>query len=174
MHNLKHTMPWALAGLLLVTACSDDAAPRPDALTSDSAVADSKVALDSAAADLGGTTDSSTLGDSAAPYTHEDITVQQLSQWIKAGKAMTLLDVREPSEWNDGHIASATNLPWNSKVLQAKVGTLPKTKPLVLICRSGARSNATADYLTARAFRPVYDVKGGMLAWTGAGLPVVK
>ena len=119
------------------------------------------------AADLG----PGTAADQA-PYTHEDISIQQLNQWIKSAKVMTLLDVREDFEYQGGHIKGTQNIAWTSQALHAQYATLDQNKPIVVICRSGNRSNAAAQFLTDKGFSPVYDMLGGMNAWTGAGLPV--
>lgn len=116
--------------------------------------------------------DSQTGTDSGVPYLHEDISVQQLDQWIKAGKVMTMVDVREGFEYQAGHIAGAINKPWNSQVLQAEYSQLSSSQPVVVICQSGNRSNQAAQFLTSKGFQPVYDMVGGMSAWIAAGFPV--
>jgi rhodanese-related sulfurtransferase len=118
--------------------------------------------------------DSQTEADSGVPYVHEDISVQQLDQWIKAGKVMTMVDVREGFEYQAGHIANAINKPWNSQVLQADYSQLPGNTPIVVICQSGNRSDQAAQFLTGKGFQPVYDMLGGMSAWIAAGFPVVQ
>jgi sulfur dioxygenase len=84
-----------------------------------------------------------------------------------------LVDVREPSEFNDalGHIAQARLLPLAE--LGARRGELDATRPVVTVCRSGTRS-AQACVLLARAgFAQVANLAGGMLRWRATGLPVV-
>ncbi len=163
-----------LAALVALTiACGDDdntctgaTCGGADAAVSDlTAPPDSAAQPDQTAPDLA-------APDSAAPYTHENVSVSQVHQWIKAKKVMTLLDVREVSEVTAGHIAGAVNMPWNSGVLQKDFAKLPKDKPLVIYCRSGARSNASATFLEGKGFKPLYDMLGGMLAWQAAKLPV--
>ncbi|MER5861009.1 rhodanese-like domain-containing protein [Streptomyces sp900105245] len=82
-----------------------------------------------------------------------------------------LLDIREPHEWQAGHAPGAVHLP-----LSALAGDgLPaaaRSRPVVVICRSGNRSRRAAELLRDRGVEAV-DVIGGMRDWTGAGLPVV-
>ena len=80
---------------------------------------------------------------------------------------LTVVDVREPSEYSDtrGHIPGALNYPWNSGVLEAQYGELPIDGPILVVCRSGGRSNQAANFLDSKGFSMVYDMQGGMSAW---------
>ncbi|MGH9032574.1 MAG: rhodanese-like domain-containing protein [Acidimicrobiia bacterium] len=81
-----------------------------------------------------------------------------------------LLDVREPDEWAAGHPPSAVHIPM--KEVQARQGELPHDRRIVAVCRSGGRSAAVAEALTAWGFDAV-NLAGGLHAWDAAGLPVV-
>ena len=107
----------------------------------------------------------------SAPYKHEDVTVQTVQQWINSGKVMTLLDVREVFEYQSGYINGAINLPWNSGTLKASLGQVPQSKPVVIYCNSGNRSNSAAGFMVGQGYEPVYDMLGGITAWKAAGLP---
>ena len=73
-----------------------------------------------------------------------------------------LLDVRSPEEFNERHLAGAVNIPVQE--LAGRVEELePKTRPIVIYCRSGARSAAAAQVLK-RAGYVVHDI-GGMGNW---------
>lgn len=161
-----------IAACLLAAGCSADSdSTPPDAASS---IVDHGPAPDGPVALDGSSPDSSPAVDAKAPYTHESVTVQKVYQWSTSGKVMTLLDVREPGEYSDGHIANSINKPWNSGVLQKQLKQLPTDRPLVLYCRSGARSNNAATLLAKQGFSPVYDMTGGILVWTAASLPVKK
>lgn len=95
-------------------------------------------------------------------------TPQQARQ-MQAGGAI-LLDVRENSEWRAGHAPGARHIPLGR--LPALVKDLPPRRPVVTVCRSGARS-ARAAALLARDGREVVNLSGGMRAWARSGLPVV-
>ena len=94
-----------------------------------------------------------------------------------------VLDVREPAEFATGHLAGAVNIPRG--VLEFQVDAHPalacttdpalarKDVPLVLVCRSGGRAALAADSLQAMGFSNVRSIRGGMLAWQQAGLPLV-
>jgi len=81
-----------------------------------------------------------------------------------------VLDVRQASEWVDGHVPGATLIPLDQ--LPARVGEVPRDRPVVVICRSGNRSAAGRDILLGAGFPAVTSVEGGIRAWESAGLPI--
>lgn len=99
-----------------------------------------------------------------------DISVTEASRQRDAGAFV--LDVREPYEWNEGHIPNATLIPLGT--LPNQLASVPKDKPIVVICRSGNRSQSGRDILLKAGFTNVTSVNGGMLAWESARLPVTK
>ncbi|WP_432506681.1 rhodanese-like domain-containing protein [Kineococcus arenarius] len=82
---------------------------------------------------------------------------------------VTVVDVREDEEWAAGHIAGAVHIPLGQ--LEARLGELDPTQPLVTTCRGGKRS-AQAHALLTAAGKQVDDLEGGMQAWKQAGLPI--
>jgi len=89
-------------------------------------------------------------------------------------KDALVLDVRDDAEFAGGHIASARHIPLLK--LKKHVSELEKfrDKPVVVICRSGARSATGCRVLRNAGFGEVYNFKGGMLAWEQANMPVSK
>jgi rhodanese-related sulfurtransferase len=81
-----------------------------------------------------------------------------------------VLDVREPEEYEHGHVPGAINLPQAD--LASRLDELPRVCPLALICRSGARSLRAAQFLRQVGFEQVMSVQGGTEAWRGAGKPL--
>jgi len=82
-----------------------------------------------------------------------------------------MLDVREPSEWNELHMPGATLIPLGQ--LATRLNEVPKDKPVVVVCRSGNRSAQARDMLSQSGFSSVTSMAGGMKAWQSAGLPTV-
>ena len=78
------------------------------------------------------------------------------------------IDVREPIETSTGKAPGVTVMPMQS----FNLADVPADVPLVIICRSGARSDAVAGALAGLGYT-TYNVVGGMIAWDAAGLPVV-
>ncbi|WHM34324.1 rhodanese-like domain-containing protein [Streptomyces sp. BPPL-273] len=83
-----------------------------------------------------------------------------------------LLDVRERPEWKAGHAPGAVHAPLTGLAAGASLPVGAQGGPLVVICRSGHRSQQAAKLLAERGADAV-DVKGGMNAWAAAGYPVV-
>ncbi len=81
-----------------------------------------------------------------------------------------LLDVREDDEWTAGHAPDAVFMPMGS--VPQRVGELPRDRAIVVICRSGNRSERVAEYLVAQGFAAI-NVYGGMKAWVASGHDVV-
>jgi rhodanese-related sulfurtransferase len=108
------------------------------------------------------------LGQPCA-WAHTDVTVDQARDLVDSTDDLIVVDVREPSEYCDarGHIPGAVNYPLNSGVLQVRYEELPKDAPVLVVCRSGGRSNVVATFLDGQGFSEVYDMMGGMNAWTG-------
>ena len=88
-----------------------------------------------------------------------------------ADRSVHILDVRQPAEWRRGRIRGAQNLPLMQ--LKSHLDRLPRETTIVTVCASGHRSNAAARILQ-RAGYHVENLKGGMHAWTKAGLPIEK
>jgi rhodanese-related sulfurtransferase len=110
------------------------------------------------------------LSSCAAKAGYKDINVQELQTAAEANRI--LLDVREPSEYAEGHLAGSTLLPLAQVATQA--GQLDKNAPVYVICRSGNRSVTASQTLVKLGFKDVRNVKGGILAWQSAGYPVVR
>jgi glyoxylase-like metal-dependent hydrolase (beta-lactamase superfamily II)/rhodanese-related sulfurtransferase len=85
-----------------------------------------------------------------------------------------VIDVREDSEFRGelGHVAGASLIPLRTLARWACEPDRPKDAQVVVICRSGVRSSTAAAILTSLGFEDVSNLKGGMLAWHDAGLPV--
>lgn len=88
-----------------------------------------------------------------------------------ASAGALLLDVREPNEWTDGHIAGARHMPLGD-LDPATITDEAAGRPIVAVCRSGNRSGKAAATL-AQHGQYVVNMGGGMKAWQAAGLPVV-
>jgi DMSO/TMAO reductase YedYZ molybdopterin-dependent catalytic subunit/rhodanese-related sulfurtransferase len=79
-----------------------------------------------------------------------------------------LLDVREPEEWQAQHAPDAVLMPMGQ--VKQRQSELPRDRRIVVVCRSGGRSAATAESLRTWGFDAV-NLAGGMCAWASAGLP---
>lgn len=84
-----------------------------------------------------------------------------------------VIDLRGADSFGLGHIVNAKNIPMDE--LDARHDQISgfKNKPIVAVCQAGVSSNKVVDKLRKSGFESVYGLKGGMAAWSEAGLPVV-
>ncbi len=82
----------------------------------------------------------------------------------------TVIDVREPSEYVQGHVPGALLIPMGQ--LQSRLGEVPRSGPVFVICASGNRSKSSAEQLEAAGFE-AYSVAGGTSGWIRLGRSVV-
>jgi len=98
-----------------------------------------------------------------------EIDVERLAELQAEG--VWVLDVRQPDEYEDGHVPGAVNIPVEH--LPSRVDELDRDAPVHVICASGNRSSAMADFLTGAGFDAA-SVAGGTSAWIRAGHPIEK
>jgi rhodanese-related sulfurtransferase len=99
------------------------------------------------------------------------ISVTELQEKLKKANHPFLLDVREPEEFRDGHIAGAKLIPLGE--LRSRMTELPKDKEIICICASGSRSISATRQLSSAGYK-VINMKGGMFLWQRAAFPVRK
>lgn len=85
-----------------------------------------------------------------------------------------VLDVREPAEYENGHLLNSTLIPLGK--LKARIGELEKHKDkhMLVVCRSGNRSGTACAILSQRGYTQVHNLAGGMMAWQKANLPTQR
>jgi adenylyltransferase/sulfurtransferase len=76
---------------------------------------------------------------------------------------LAIIDVRSPSEFNAAHLPGAVNIPVSD--VQRRIEEIPRDRPVVFICRSGARSMTASAVATRAGFKEVAHLEGGLLAW---------
>lgn len=85
-----------------------------------------------------------------------------------------ILDVRTPDEYNKGHLADAVMIDFYKDDFKSQVMKLDKSKPVFVYCAAGGRSSSASKILTELGFKQVYDLQGGLNAWSAAKKPVEK
>ena len=96
--------------------------------------------------------------------------VAQLQKAIsKSGHKPVLLDVRTQSEYNDGHIQDAINIPHDQLLKAPQLVSAYKDSQMVVFCRSGVRAGKVIEMLEGLGFKEIIDIDGDMLAWNEAG-----
>lgn len=105
------------------------------------------------------------------PQGLREITVSDVAEHRER---VRLVDVREPHEYSGelGHVPGAELVPLGTIAQAAEAWD--KSRELVVICRSGGRSGRATALLASMGFRDVYNMIGGMLAYSDARLPVER
>lgn len=94
----------------------------------------------------------------------EQLTAKELQQKIQHGEELFLLDVREPYEYRVARIEGSVSLPMAQ--VPNRLDELPANRPIVVICHHGMRSQRVADYLAHHDFEIIYNLYGGIDAWS--------
>ena len=100
-----------------------------------------------------------------------DVTVQEARRLIEDKPDLVLLDVRTESEYEEGHIEGAVNIPVQE--LSVRFDELSPEDELLVYCRTGNRSAQAVDILLDLGFTKIYHMDAGITGWIEAGYPVV-
>jgi glyoxylase-like metal-dependent hydrolase (beta-lactamase superfamily II)/rhodanese-related sulfurtransferase len=106
----------------------------------------------------------------------KSLDASELAEQVRGGSPPVVLDVREPDEYFGelGHISSSVLIPLKELGERYSEIEAAKDRRVVVVCRAGVRSATAAAMLTALGFEHVYNLKGGMLDWNDAGLPIER
>ncbi|MBK1617736.1 hypothetical protein CKO42_04555 [Lamprobacter modestohalophilus] len=85
-----------------------------------------------------------------------------------------VIDVRPAADFAKGHIINAVNVPMNGFKKQTAALSRYKGGPVIVNCRSGSQSQAACHVLRKEGFNEVYNLKGGIMAWEAANLPLTR
>ncbi len=100
-----------------------------------------------------------------------DVTVQEARRLIEDKPDLVILDVRTASEYEEGHIEGAVNIPVQE--LSVRFDELSIEDELLVYCRTGNRSAQAVDILEDLGFTKIYRMFEGITGWIKAGYPVV-
>lgn len=99
------------------------------------------------------------------------LTVQQAVQMANQQQGL-FLDVRSSESFKTGSIPQARNLP--AADVQAKLATLPKDKPIIVVCEKGRDSARVAASLRKQGFAQAFCLSEGLTGWVQGGMPLSK
>lgn len=106
------------------------------------------------------------------PYVRPGAKITQLdaTKLINKGK-VTIIDVRDLSEFRSGHLRNAIHVPLAD--LPSRMSKLEKFKsqPVILVCKNGTRASTAITQLKQAGFKEVYNLEGGIDAWQQKGMP---
>jgi len=101
------------------------------------------------------------------------ISVEEL-RMFQMNDSVTILDAREPEEFNVSHLESAINIGFNEFTFEAKqLQKLNKNIPVVVYCSLGIRSEKIGEKLKKAGFKDVKNLYGGIFEWKNKGYPVI-
>jgi adenylyltransferase/sulfurtransferase len=92
-----------------------------------------------------------------------EITSVELKQRLDRGDKLTLIDVREPNEYQINRIPGTTLIPLGE--VERRLAELNSDDEIVVHCKMGGRSAKAADILRSKGFKRVLNLKGGILDW---------
>ncbi len=98
--------------------------------------------------------------------------VQEINELLDSGGECQVIDVREFSEFHSERIADAQLMPLSN--FEKHADEIDHSKPVYIMCRSGNRAKQAAEKLMNKGFTDIHVIEGGMTAWSGASLPVIK
>lgn len=99
------------------------------------------------------------------------LSAKEFNQKIDKNKVQ-LVDVRTPGEFQSGHLSNAVNIDISESTFDQKIALLDKNQPIYVYCKGGGRSAEAATKLKELGFKQVFDMKGGIMAWNNANLPI--
>lgn len=102
------------------------------------------------------------------------VSVDEAATLLAAEPSPTVLDVRTPGEYAEGHLADAVLVDYQAPDFDEQVAELDPDGSYVIYCRSGNRSAGARAVMTELGFTDVADIEGGIQAWLAADQPVVQ
>jgi len=103
----------------------------------------------------------------------KEVSVQQAVQLINRRDAV-VIDVRDAADFASGHIPNARHMPVAEMEKRLKELEKLKSRPVIVSCRSGNRAAAASAVLRKNGFQEVFPLKGGILGWQQASMPLEK
>jgi len=93
-----------------------------------------------------------------------DVSTTEFQKAIESTEA-TLIDVRTPEEYAEGHIEGAININWYKRTFRNYILNIPQDKPILIYCRTGNRTSKTATALQSLGFKEIYNLEKGIKQW---------
>lgn len=109
----------------------------------------------------------------AAPATPERVDAAGFAE-VVASPGVTIIDVRTPEEFAEGHIEGAVNYNVQGPDFTTQIAGLDPAGTYAVYCRSGNRSQAAVAAMAQAGIPGIYELESGIVGWQDAGLPVVQ
>lgn len=100
-----------------------------------------------------------------------EISAEEVQRRLEAGERLTVVDIREPFEWQSYGVIPGVRLSSMRPFLLTQLDSLEKDEEIVVVCAHAVRSADAALYMAAKGFTNVRSMAGGMAAWRGQVVP---
>lgn len=100
----------------------------------------------------------------------KELEAPQLADMLQQESDIQIVDIRQPAEVAAGTVPGAEMMPMHT--IPLRIEEIKQDKPVVLVCRSGARSAQACMFLAQQGFENIYNLRGGIMGWAGSGLQV--
>ena len=105
---------------------------------------------------------------------HIVLTADKFEEKIRESEDEIILDVRTPEEFAEGHIPGAVLMNIKDQDFEQRVNDLDKSRPVLVYCAAGARSEKAAAILKRSGFEEVYHLQDGLQEWSNKQKEIVK
>jgi len=107
-------------------------------------------------------------------FTATEISVDEVQRRLAAGEELTLIDIREPFEWEQSGVIPGARLSPMRPFLTTQLDSVDKDQEVILVCASGVRTYDAAVYMAMKGFKHPKSMAGGMRDWQGQVVPPQK
>lgn len=97
-----------------------------------------------------------------------------LLERMKTDPELVIIDIRDPQEFEDGHIKGAINIRHTEIIQNPDILDRYKDKHVVMLCRGGVRTVRTLEYIDTNKFKAIYHLQGDMIGWNNEDLPIIQ
>ena len=118
--------------------------------------------------------DTPTTADAAVEAPAFGLVSPQQALELSGDADTTVIDVRTPEEFAEGHLAGAVNINVEGSGFEDAVADLDEDAPVLVYCRTGRRSANAITTMQDLGFTELYDLDGGIVSWTHVGLPTER
>lgn len=114
------------------------------------------------------------LFGASVSFAQKNVSASDFQSYLQKEKSELLVDVRQKWEFEQGYIEEAKNIDFLSDDFLNAFQDIPKNMPIFVYCASGGRSGEAAQLLHKSGFLHVYNLTGGIRAWSQQGLGIKK
>lgn len=104
----------------------------------------------------------------------DSITVIAPTEFKEKSANQTIIDIRTPQEFSEGHIEGAVNINYYDNNFIDQIAKYDKNQPIFIYCRSGNRTSSASKKIADYGFTQIYDLEGGILYWLKNNNETVK